>query len=141
MQMIEQYAYQVGKLAGHIRVDGSFKQWAAEVTASNNAWDAARGRLRRLACARKSVLHPQPSRASRDRQEVRQPLGVIMKLTLGQARKMLPPFARALGGPFITTVIALRDSVDFELRACAMGDNPLTDKQVGQLKAFMEKTK
>lgn len=63
----------------------------------------------------------------------------MAKVTLAQARKLLPDFACGLG-MYTTTVIAIRDAVMQELDDYASGDNPLTPSQVSQLKRFLVKT-
>lgn len=65
---------------------------------------------------------------------------ITNRITLQQARKMLPPFAVGLG-IYARTVTALRDSVLQELEMFKDGHNPLEPNQVAQLKRFLEKTK
>lgn len=61
------------------------------------------------------------------------------KLTIGQARKMLPKSCRGLA-PSAVTVAALRDAVQGELREFDKGDNPLSYVQVAYMNAFLVKT-
>lgn len=63
----------------------------------------------------------------------------MSKVTIAQARRMLPDFAAGLG-MYAHTVTTLRDAVLQELEDHKAGANPLTEMQVRQLQRFLEKT-
>lgn len=60
----------------------------------------------------------------------------VIKKYLHRERKTLPKFARSLA-PEAVTLAQLKTAVRNELHECAMGRNPLTDKQYRELCAWL----
>jgi hypothetical protein len=63
----------------------------------------------------------------------------MAKMTLKQARRLLPNGAKGLA-PHAVTMIALRDAVQEELDAANRGENPLTTLQITRFRTFLAKT-